>query len=133
MRRLEARRMAAYRRGDPVELRTVYATGAAIGERDVARLAHLVGMRLQVRGLSARVLAVHLLAATSSTAQLRVVDALSSALITDAHGDRVAVTAARAPRAFDVTLRRERGVWRIYRLRPAGQRSSAPSAASTSS
>ncbi|MBV9292268.1 MAG: protein kinase [Frankiales bacterium] len=116
-------------------LSTAYVAGTSAAQADAATIRELRTMHVRPRGLSADVVAVDVELDRPDAAVLRVVDRLSAYALVDRTGRVIARQPMGLPTTVELSLSRTDAGWRISGLRviAAGQPTSAPSAASTSS
>lgn len=79
LRAWDARRAAAWARGDPAALSALYTSESRTGRADRAMLAAYADRGLLVRGLREQVLEAHVVARSAGRLRLRVVDRLAAA------------------------------------------------------
>jgi hypothetical protein len=115
---LESTRVQAFASGRPALLATVYAPDAPGLAVDAASVTSLVTRGLHVAGFAATVERVKLMAETSDTVTLQVVDRLSSYRLVDVSGTTVATGSGRAARAFTMRLAKTPTGWRIATIVP---------------
>lgn len=112
----DRRRSAAYARGDPAALASLYAPGSRTGARDVDLLRSYVARGLRVRGMRTQVLAVRQVAGDRARLVVEVTDRVRGAVAVG-HGTRVALPVSR-PVPRRVTLLRRRGEWVVREAVP---------------
>jgi hypothetical protein len=115
MSRLDHTRDSAFATGNEAALTAVYAPGSAVLHRELASLRGLVTHNSHARGLHLEISSVSLLARTSMTVTLRVIDRLPAYELVS-HGRVVAHHAGRSPRAWRVVLVHSDAAWRIVSI-----------------
>jgi hypothetical protein len=110
--RLDRVRDMAFSNGDEGALRGVYIPGSAALREDLASLRMLTARQAHARGLQLEISSVALLAQSSTTVTLRVVDRLPAYDLVDSAGHVLRHHAARDLQAWRVTLVHEAD-WRI--------------------
>jgi hypothetical protein len=117
LRRLDARRDAAFVSGDRTALDDAYVVGSPPYVADARTLDAMLAVGERAAGLALRVRGVEVVARTPSRAVLRVVDELSPYRVVDRSGRVVVRRPGRDRRWWRVTLRRTHLGWRIAAVR----------------
>lgn len=107
----DARRAAAYSRGDVAALRGLYVRGASAGEQDVAMLRRYVARGLTVEHLVMQVVEADVLVDRRGVVRLRVCERVADGRVTGA-GAPVSLPRDR-PDRHEVTLVRRDGRWLV--------------------
>lgn len=115
----DVRRAAAWSRGDPAGLRSLYVPGSAAGRADVRMLRAWLARGLRVRAMRTQVLGARLVTRTADRIVLRVTDRLARAVATG--GGAVVRLPNDGPSTRTVVLRRRAGEWRVVEVRERGQ------------
>lgn len=113
---LDARRSAAFARGDPAALQQVYVADSVALRRDTTRLATLTAQHERASGVRHRVRSVRVLAQTDGRAVLAVRDTMTAYEVLDADGQVVQRTAARGALSIRMRLTRQGSGWLITSL-----------------
>ena len=116
----DARRAAAYARGDVAAVRRLYADGSGAGERDARLLRSYVDRGLVVERLRQQLLAVELLDQAPNRLTVRVRDRLAAATVLSA-GRRVELPRDSASTNV-VVLVRQHDEWRVWSVDPVRDR-----------
>ena len=115
----DVRRAAAWSRGDPAALRSLYVAGSAAGRADVRMLRAWVDRGLRVRAMRMQVLDAELVTRTADRIVLDVTDRLARAVA--AGGGAEIRLPGDAASTRTVVLRRRAGEWRVAEVRERGQ------------
>jgi hypothetical protein len=116
----DARRAAAYARGDVPALRRLYVGGSLAGARDARTLRGYVALGLHVEGLHMQVLRAAVVRDDRRLVEVRVLERLASGRATSGAGDGVALPRDEADDHV-VTLVRRRGAWLVHSVANAGR------------
>jgi hypothetical protein len=115
----DARRAAAYARGDVPALRRLYVDGSRAGTRDARTLRGYVDLGLHVEGLRMQVLRAAVLRDDRRVVRVQVRERLASGRASSGAGDGVALPRDRADDHV-VTLVRRRGAWVVRSVSSTG-------------
>jgi hypothetical protein len=112
--RLDQSRSTAFARGDPAELRAVYAPGAPALHRDQLVLARLTRAGLRAEGLRLTATSVAMADRSEDRVRLAVTDVMPPYRLVDVGGAVVAERPGRGVRSWTVELARAGGRWLVY-------------------
>jgi hypothetical protein len=122
----DTRRLAAWRRSDPRDLRHLYVRGSAAGAADLRLLREYDDHGLVVSELRTQVFGVRVVRRERGLLRLRVFDRVAGGVLVRA-GEQVPLRSSR-PVTRELELRRVRGAWRLASSTPVSGWAPAPRA-----